>query len=122
MLTFDPTLDYLIFDFLVSVDYFNVTGDTTWNGPNEINNCSFFDSLPTYDTTEAYYRRASLNIPINEWFDPTIQVQRQDYVKISEFQVTASSGTSVVRKYFVDQADFDERLQIWRLQLFTQDK
>ncbi len=117
-LTFDPTVDYLVFDNLVTVNYFNVMADATWDGPHTIANCSFFDSLPTYDGSEAYYRRASINIPIAEWFDDSVQAQRQDYVMVTETQ----NGSNVTRKYFVDQADFDQRLAIWRLQLFTQDK
>jgi hypothetical protein len=122
MLTLDPTLDYLVFDFLRSVDYYNVTGDKTWDGPHTLNNCWMPDSLPTYDGTEVYYRRASLNIPLAEWFDPTIQVQRQDYIIIVENQHANTVTVGTTRKYFIDQADFDERLQIWRLQIFTQDQ
>ncbi len=122
MLTFDPTSDYKVFDFLISVQYYNVTADNKWNGPNTINNCWMPDSLPTYDSTEVSYRRASINIPIAEWFDPTIPAQRQDYMLIVESQQANAVRLGTTRKYFVDQADFDQRLQLWRLQIFTQDK
>lgn len=122
MLTFDPTLDYRSFDFMISVDYYNVTGDASWDGPNTIKNCWSPDSLPTYDGTEVYYRRGSINIPLAEWFDPTIPAQRQDYMMIVENQHSNTVTIGTTRKYIVDQADFDQRLQIWRLQIFTRDK
>lgn len=121
-LAFDPTHDYLDFDFLISVAYYNVTGDNAWSGPNVLNNCSFFDSLPTYDGSEAYYRRASVNIPLAEWFDASVPAQRQDYILITEFQTSTGGTQGKQRKYIVDQADFDQRLQVWRLQVFTRDQ
>lgn len=122
-MTFDPSLDYLGFDFLVSVLYQCVTADGEWMSPADIGNCSTFDaghfrtSTPVGD-----FQRTSIGLIIHqpEWLEQQAvehvgaEPQRGDKFVIAPLyggDGTVFSVQEVISDYF--------RLKQWRLKAFS---
>jgi hypothetical protein len=111
MLTFDPSLDYKHFDFLIPATYYKRLTETTWDAGHAIFHCWFQDTtrLTILSGANLRTRSGSLTIWMNEWYDDSVTPGIGDKFRVSEPQQAAGPSEHDTTEIYVvtDIIDID---------------